>query len=104
IDDRCHGCENRSAQPRAWNIIMMNVKNTTMIAKFSFLGGALMCAGGIVVLFCSWGGISVAEIRLLIAINLLIWGGYFFQVSNTQNLRGRLEALEKRIEKADCVW
>ncbi len=82
---------------------MMNVKNTTMIAKFSFLGGALMCAGGIVVLFRSWGGISVAEIRLLIAINLLIWGGYFFQVSNTQNLRGRLEALEKRIAKSDSV-
>jgi len=80
---------------------MMNVKNTTMITKFSFLGGALLCAGGLVVLFRSWGGISIAEIRLLIGINLLIWGAYFFQVSNTQNLRGRLEALEKRISKSD---
>jgi hypothetical protein len=81
--------------------MMMNVKNTTMIAKFSFLCGALLCAGGVVVLFRSWGGISIAEIRLLIGINLLIWGAYFFQVSNTQNLRGRLEALEKRVSKSD---
>src|SRR5260370_34318667 len=103
MDDRWHGCENRSAEPRAWNIVMMNVKKSTMIAKLSFLGGALMCAGGIVVLFRSWGGISVAEIRFLIAINLLIWGGYFFQVSNTQNMRGRFEAMEKRIAKSDSV-
>lgn len=72
-----------------------------MIAKFSFLVGAALLGGGLFVLFRRLGGFSPAEIRALIGITLLIWGAYFLQLSNTQHLRGRLEALEKRIPKSD---
>ncbi len=72
-----------------------------MIAKFSFLVGAMLLGGGLFVLFRRLGSFSATEIRLLIGVNLLIWGAYFLQLSNTQHVRSRLEALEKRIPKSD---
>lgn len=72
-----------------------------MIAKFSFLAGVALLAGGLLVLFRRLGSFSAAEIRLLIGVNLLIWGAYFLQLSNIQHLRSRLEALEKRMPKPD---
>jgi hypothetical protein len=72
-----------------------------MIAKFSFLVGAGLLGGGIYVLFRHLGSFSAAEIHLLIGVNLLIWGAYFLHLSNTKNLRGRLEKLENRIPKPD---
>lgn len=72
-----------------------------MIAKFSFLVGAGLLGGGIYVLLRRLGSFSAAEIRLLIGVNLLIWGAYFLHLSNTKHLRGRLEKLENRIPKPD---
>lgn len=79
----------------------MNVKTRALIAKLSILVGAVLLGGGLFVLFCPHGGFSAAEIRLLIGVNSLIWGAYFLQLSNTQHLRSRLDALEKRIPKSD---
>ncbi len=80
---------------------MMSLKNVPTIAIASFLLGALMCAGGIFVLFKLRDSISIAEIRILIGVTLLIFGVYCFQISNTQHLRGRIEALEKRLQKSE---
>ncbi len=79
----------------------MNVKTRAMMAKFSFLVGAALLGGGLFVIFRCLGSFSANEIRALIGINLLIWGAYFLQLSNTQHLRSRLELLEKRIPKSD---
>lgn len=71
-----------------------------MIAKFSFLIGALLLAGGLFVLFRRLAGFSAAELRGLIGVTLLLWGAYFLQLSNTQHLRNRLDALEKLLPKS----
>lgn len=77
------------------------MKTTTIISKFSFLVGSLLLGGGLFVLLRCFRSFSTAEIRILIGVNLLIWGAYFFQVSDSRHLRSRLEALEKRMPKSD---
>ncbi|HKW77105.1 MAG TPA: hypothetical protein VJN64_16350 [Terriglobales bacterium] len=73
-----------------------------MITKFSFLVGALLLAGGLFVLFRCLGCFSATEIRGLIGVTLLLWGAYFLQLSNTQHLRSRLDALEKLMPKSEA--
>lgn len=72
-----------------------------MIATLSFLVGAMLCAGGFAVLFKVRDTFSVTEIRFLIGVFLLVFGLYFFQVSNAQYLRKRIEALEKGLPKSE---
>jgi hypothetical protein len=70
-------------------------------ANIFFLLGALLCAQGIFVLVKLIGSISITERGLLIGVSLLIFGLYFFQVSDKQHLRERIETLEKRLQKSE---
>ncbi len=78
----------------------MKSNKALTIATLSFLVGALLCAGGIFVLLNLGNSLSRSEIRLLTGIALLIFGLYFFQVSDKQHLRKRIEALEKQLPKS----
>ncbi len=80
---------------------LKSVRGVPTIAIASFLLGALMGAGGIFVLLKLGDSLSLTEIRLLIGVSLLIFGMFFFQISDTKYLRARIEALEKRLEKSE---
>jgi hypothetical protein len=90
-----------SRSPLLDSNVMMTLKNTSTIAIMSFLVGVLFCTGGFFVLFKLRDSVSVTEIRFLIGVCLLVFGVYFFQVSNTQHLCRRIEALEKRLQKSE---
>ena len=78
---------------------MVYLKSRYTITILFFVLGAFSCAGGLFVLSKLGDRLSMIEIRLLGGIMLLIFGVYFFQLSNMRHLQNRIDVLEKQNQK-----
>ena len=68
------------------------------VAGMSLIVGLLLCAGGLIVLVLLRDSLSTAEARLLIGLNLLMFGLFFLQISDRQQLRDKIESLREQSE------
>jgi uncharacterized membrane protein len=72
-----------------------SAKLANIISNIGGLVGFLMVVGGVYALSIH----PITQFRLLMGVILLIFGVNFIQLSYLQHLRGRIDALEKRLQK-----
>jgi uncharacterized membrane protein len=76
--------------------MMTNLKTPAIIAKVFLLVGLLLCAQGLFVLLKLLNSISSSDRSIVIGLTLLMFGFYCLYLSDKQDMRQRIEALEKQ--------